>query len=73
MCSKHCNTQSLKSADREAQQKRLQDKMQATYLAAVADQEARLARDVRLAEERVDTSAADKAAERQQEWREIQR
>ncbi|KAK9863886.1 hypothetical protein WJX84_003923 [Apatococcus fuscideae] len=60
-------------AAREAQQKRLQDKMQATYLAALADQEARLARDVRLAEEKADTSAADKAAERQQEWEEIQR
>ena len=58
---------------REAQQKRLQDKMQAVYLAAVADQEARLAKDVRLAEEKADTSAADKAAERQQGWEEIQR
>lgn len=47
--------------------------MQAVYLAAVADQEARLARDVRLAEEKADTSAADKAAERQREWEDIQR
>ena len=32
-----------------------------------------LARDVRLAEERADTSAADKAQERQREWEDIQR
>lgn len=70
---KQVQIESLTCGYREAQQKRLQDKMQAVYLAAVADQEARLARDVRLAEEKADTSAADKAAERQQEWEDIQR
>ena len=47
--------------------------MQANYLAVTAEQEARLARDVRMAEEQADTSAADKAAERQREWEDIQR